>query len=57
MSDRNGTVVCPGSYDPVTNGHIDIITRTSNVFDKVVVGVVDDPVRKHEDAVQRRGAA
>jgi phosphopantetheine adenylyltransferase len=25
---RNGTVVCPGSYDPVTNGHIDIINRT-----------------------------
>ena len=46
MSERNGTVVCPGSYDPVTNGHIDIITRTSNVFERVVVGVVNNPVRK-----------
>ena len=46
MSERNGTVVCPGSYDPVTNGHLDIITRTSNVFDRVVVGVVNNPVRK-----------
>jgi pantetheine-phosphate adenylyltransferase len=47
MSDqRNGTVVCPGTYDPVTLGHIDIITRTANVFDKVVVGVVNNPVRK-----------
>jgi pantetheine-phosphate adenylyltransferase len=47
MSDqRNGTVVCPGTYDPVTNGHIDIITRTALVFDKVVVGVVNNPVRK-----------
>jgi pantetheine-phosphate adenylyltransferase len=47
MSERkNGTVVCPGSYDPVTNGHVDIITRTSNVFDRVVVGVVNNPVRK-----------
>jgi pantetheine-phosphate adenylyltransferase len=48
MSDgmRNGTVVCPGTYDPVTLGHIDIITRTSKVFDKVVVGVVNNPVRK-----------
>jgi pantetheine-phosphate adenylyltransferase len=46
VSDRNGTVVCPGSYDPVTNGHVDIITRASNVFDKVVVGVVNNPVRK-----------
>src|SRR5215470_13524085 len=48
MSERNGTVVCPGSYDPVTNGHIDIITRTSNVFEKVVVGVVNNPVRKQK---------
>jgi pantetheine-phosphate adenylyltransferase len=45
-AERNGTVVCPGSYDPVTNGHIDIITRTSNVFERVVVGVVNNPVRK-----------
>ncbi|HEX2392223.1 MAG TPA: pantetheine-phosphate adenylyltransferase [Solirubrobacterales bacterium] len=43
---RNGTVVCPGTYDPVTNGHLDIITRTSKVFDKVVVGVVNNPLRK-----------
>jgi pantetheine-phosphate adenylyltransferase len=42
------TAVCPGSYDPVTNGHIDIITRTSNVFDRVIVGVVNQPVRKQK---------
>jgi len=48
MSERNGTVVCPGSYDPVTNGHIDIITRTAQVFDRVVVGVVNNPVRKQK---------
>jgi pantetheine-phosphate adenylyltransferase len=48
VSERNGTVVCPGTYDPVTNGHIDIITRTSNVFDKVVVGVVNNPLRKNK---------
>jgi pantetheine-phosphate adenylyltransferase len=40
--------ICPGSYDPVTNGHVDIITRASNVFDKVVVGVVNQPVRKQK---------
>jgi len=40
--------VCPGSYDPVTNGHLDIITRASRVFDKVVVGVVNQPVRKQK---------
>jgi pantetheine-phosphate adenylyltransferase len=48
VSARNGTVVCPGTYDPVTNGHVDIITRTSNVFDKVVVGVVNNPLRKQK---------
>jgi pantetheine-phosphate adenylyltransferase len=48
VSERNGTVVCPGSYDPVTNGHIDIITRTAQVFERVVVGVVNNPVRKQK---------
>jgi pantetheine-phosphate adenylyltransferase len=48
VSERNGTVVCPGSYDPVTNGHLDIITRTSKVFDRVVVGVVNNPLRKNK---------
>ncbi|HLM31331.1 MAG TPA: pantetheine-phosphate adenylyltransferase [Solirubrobacterales bacterium] len=38
--------ICPGSYDPVTNGHIDIIRRTSRVFDKVIVGVVGSAPRK-----------
>jgi pantetheine-phosphate adenylyltransferase len=42
------TVVCPGSYDPVTNGHLDIITRAAEVFERVVVGVVDNPVRKQK---------
>jgi pantetheine-phosphate adenylyltransferase len=46
VSELNGTVVCPGSYDPVTNGHLDIITRTANVFEQVVVGVVNNPLRK-----------
>ena len=32
----------------MTNGHVDIITRTSNVFDRVVVGVVNNPVRKQK---------
>ncbi len=48
MSGNQGTVVCPGSYDPVTNGHLDIITRTSAVFDRVFVGVVNNPIRKEK---------
>lgn len=58
MSERNGTVVCPGTYDPVTNGHVDIITRCSKVFEKVVVGVVNNPLRKQKTlftAEERRG--
>jgi len=48
MAARDGVVVCPGSYDPVTNGHLDIITRTSHVFERVVVGVVNNPLRKEK---------
>jgi pantetheine-phosphate adenylyltransferase len=49
MSDENPRVaVCPGSYDPVTNGHLDVIGRAARVFDKVVVGVVNNPVRKQK---------
>jgi len=57
MPDRNGgTAICPGSYDPVTFGHLDIIKRAATVFDLVVVGVVDQPVRKRKtvfDAAER----
>lgn len=37
------TVVCPGSFDPVTNGHLDIIRRASTLFDHVIVLVVINP--------------
>ena len=40
------TAICPGSYDPVTNGHLDIITRAAGIFERVVVGVVRDPQHK-----------
>lgn len=47
MSNKpNRTAICPGSYDPVTNGHLDIIRRASRIFDRVVVGVVNQPIRK-----------
>ena len=38
--------VCPGTYDPITRGHIDVITRASVLYDEVIVGVVNHPVRK-----------
>lgn len=40
------TAICPGSYDPVTNGHLDVIARAAGIFDRVVVGVVGEPRHK-----------
>jgi pantetheine-phosphate adenylyltransferase len=47
-TDSKGIAVCPGTYDPVTLGHVDIIGRTAAVFDQVIVGVVNAPVRKQK---------
>ena len=38
--------VCPGSYDPITNGHLDVIARASTMFDEVIVAVVNLSTRK-----------
>jgi pantetheine-phosphate adenylyltransferase len=47
MSDSQPvTCICPGSYDPVTLGHLDIIRRAAGIFEQVVVGVVRDPQHK-----------
>jgi pantetheine-phosphate adenylyltransferase len=40
------TAICPGTYDPVTNGHLDIIGRAAGIFDRLVVGIVRDPPHK-----------
>jgi pantetheine-phosphate adenylyltransferase len=46
MSPKPSIAVCPGSYDPITNGHIDVISRASAQFEEVVVAVVNLSVRK-----------
>ena len=46
MTPEPRIAVCPGSYDPITNGHLDVIARSSQLFDTVIVGVVNVPVRK-----------
>lgn len=48
------TAICPGSFDPITNGHLDIITRASNLFDKVIVLVVANPNKKPTFTLQER---
>jgi pantetheine-phosphate adenylyltransferase len=40
------TAIYPGTYDPVTNGHVDVISRAAMIFDRVVVGVVGNPQHK-----------
>src|SRR5215213_1018483 len=44
--DHPRIAVCPGSYDPITNGHLDVITRAAAIFDEVIVSVVNASVRK-----------
>jgi pantetheine-phosphate adenylyltransferase len=46
--DPAGTAVCPGSYDPVTYGHLDIIERAAQIFETVIVAVMDNPYRKQK---------
>jgi pantetheine-phosphate adenylyltransferase len=46
MTPHPRIAVCPGSYDPITNGHLDVIARAARLFDEVVVAVVNHPVRK-----------
>ena len=46
MPPDNRIAVCPGTYDPITLGHVDVITRGAAMFDELIVGVVDASVRK-----------
>jgi pantetheine-phosphate adenylyltransferase len=46
MAPDNRVAICPGTYDPITFGHVDVISRASAMFDKVIVAVVNLPVRK-----------
>jgi len=43
---RNITVVYPGTFDPITNGHIDLVDRAARLFDKVIVAVAANPTKK-----------
>ena len=46
MTPDNRTAICPGTFDPVTYGHLDVISRASAMYDTVVVAVVNLPWRK-----------
>src|SRR5580700_11954667 len=46
MAPDNRTAICPGTFDPVTNGHLDVVERASKMYDLVIVAVVNLPWRK-----------
>ncbi|HKZ75866.1 MAG TPA: pantetheine-phosphate adenylyltransferase [Actinomycetota bacterium] len=48
------TALCPGTFDPVTNGHLDIIERAGQHFDTVVVAVLDNPAKEPMFSVEER---
>ena len=49
------TALCPGSYDPPTNGHVDVIQRAIATFDKVIVAIIDNPSKQSIfSALERR---
>jgi pantetheine-phosphate adenylyltransferase len=45
---QKSIAVCPGSYDPITNGHLDVIRRAAGLYEQVVVAVVNRSVRKSD---------
>ena len=48
------TALCPGTFDPVTNGHLDIIDRAASLFDDVVVSVLENPSKTPVFTLQER---
>lgn len=46
--------ICPGSFDPVTNGHIDIFERASKLVDKLIIAVFTNPNKKHLFTLEER---
>jgi pantetheine-phosphate adenylyltransferase len=50
------TALCPGTFDPVTNGHIDILRRAARSFDRVVVAVLENPAKAPLFSVEDRVA-
>jgi pantetheine-phosphate adenylyltransferase len=48
------SALCPGTFDPVTNGHLDIIERAARRFDALIVGVLDNPAKQPLFGVEER---
>jgi pantetheine-phosphate adenylyltransferase len=50
------TALCPGTFDPVTNGHLDIIGRAAETFDVVIVGALENPSKQPMFTLEERVA-
>jgi pantetheine-phosphate adenylyltransferase len=50
------TALCPGTFDPVTNGHLDIIGRATHIFETVVVGALENPSKQPMFTLEERVA-
>ena len=44
---KTSIAICPGSFDPITNGHLDIISRAAKMFDKIIVVVANNSAKKN----------
>ena len=53
---KNSIAICPGSFDPVTYGHLDIICRAANMFDKVIVAVLVNSSKQPSFTIEERTA-
>lgn len=50
----NGAAMYPGTFDPITNGHADLVRRAARIFDKVVVAIAANPRKEPTFALERR---
>ena len=48
------TAICPGTFDPITMGHLDIIARSSEIFDKVIVAILNNASKTHMFSLEER---
>ena len=54
MGEHMKTAICPGSFDPVTLGHLDIISRAAKIFDRIIVAVPVNPDKRYSFSVEER---
>jgi len=54
VTEHMTTAICPGSFDPVTLGHLDIISRAGKIFDKIIVAVPVNPDKRYSFSVEER---